>query len=183
MTATREYLSIIRELCTPNAHYTSVFDIPLDSLFTQDGYRHLVLDINNTLISNDQKRLSLRYLNWIDKAKSIGFDVYLLSNNRSYDKTYKIIKQTETKGLHFACKPLTYSLHELTRIYGINLKQTVLVGDQLLTDVVMGKWSRTHVILVDPIDKRMSFIKTVQRDIELKLIDWLEQNSGKSRRY
>lgn len=173
MTATKDYLSIIRELCTPNDHYASVFDIPLDYLYTQKGFRTLVLDVDNTLISVGQKKLSLRYLNWIDKAKAIGFDIYLLSNNRSYARIDKIIKQTETHGFHFACKPLTYSLKELSRTYKFNLKETIIIGDQLLTDIILGKWSRTYAILVDPIDKRMSFIKTVQRDVEVKILEWL----------
>ncbi len=172
MSAGKDYISIVRELCTPDDHYPTIFDIPVESLFAQ-GFRTLVLDVDNTLISYNQKKLSLRYLNWVDKAKSIGFDVYLLSNNRSFDRINKIIHQTETKGFCFSCKPLTYSLKALSRKYGINLKQTIIVGDQLLTDVILGKWSRTYVILVDPIDKKMSFIKTVQRDVELKLLNWM----------
>lgn len=167
-----EYLTIIQELCIPDEMYTSVFDINLDLLFRK-GYRHLILDVDNTIITHGQRRLSLRYLNWVDKAKSIGFDVYLLSNNLSYKRINRIIEQTETKGFHFSCKPLPFSIRELSRIYGINLKKSVLVGDQIFTDVVVGKWTKTHVILVDPIDKRMSFIKTVQRDLELKLLQWL----------
>jgi len=168
----KEYLAIIRELCTPDEHYSSVFDIPMESLFTQ-GFRNIVLDVDNTLITYNQKKLSLRYMNWIDKAKSIGFSVYLLSNNRSYDRINRIIQQTETQGFHFSCKPLSYSLKALSRNYNFRLKETIIIGDQLLTDIVLGKWTRTYSILVDPIDKRMSFIKTVQRDVEIKILDWL----------
>ena len=52
-----------------------------------------------------------------------------------------------------------------------------MVGDQLFTDVLIGNWLGANSVLVDPIDKRLSFFKTLQRQIELQLMRWLQRQN------
>lgn len=157
----------------PKAFYDSVFDIPISQLWTE-GYRVMLFDVDNTLIPREEKLLTLQYLNWIEKVKDLGFTVLLVSNNSSKRRIRRVAKQCQVKGIYFSCKPLVYSTRALLKREGFTPKEAIFVGDQVLTDVAMGNWARLYTILVEPINKKLSFIKTVQRNIEIWLLQQLD---------
>ena len=64
----------------------------------------------------------------------------------------------------------SYIFRDLANKHNIDFKKTITIGDQLFTDVIGGNWCKTYTILVDPLDKKLSFIKTLQRELELFLI-------------
>ncbi|MGE4169814.1 MAG: YqeG family HAD IIIA-type phosphatase [Candidatus Margulisiibacteriota bacterium] len=161
--------TVVYELLSPSEILERVEDIQLEALIAK-GYRALFLDIDNTLVSLKERNLSLQKLNWLSKAKALGFEVFFVSNNRSQRRIERFCKQAEVTGVYRAWKPFVYALQELAGEKGIDLEKSVVVGDQLLTDVILGRWVRAHTVLVDPIDKRLSFIKAVQREIEMTLI-------------
>ena len=165
----RDYLSIIKQLLTPKEIHESVLDIDLHALFNQ-GYSTVFLDIDNTILPVSQKQLSLKFQNWVEKVKEVGFNVFILSNNSSFNRVSKVCLSTQTTGLFFACKPLPFSIKDIAKKHHINLKKSIVVGDQLLTDVLLGNWVRAYPVLVDPLDKKLSFIKTLQREVELRLL-------------
>lgn len=166
----QEYKQIVRELLIPKAMYDSVLDIPFDTYYS-DGYRYMLFDVDNTLLSRDSKLLSLEYQSWIEKIKDYGFSVFLISNNSSYKRIKRVADQLRVKGLYFTFKPFTYSTRDLMKEHYIDPAKAIVIGDQLLTDVLLGNWLNIHTILVDPIDKKLSFVKTLQREIELAIFD------------
>ena len=164
-----DYLGIIKDLLTPKEIRSSVTEIPLESLY-QDGYHTMLIDVDNTILAASQRTLSLEHAHWVEKAKEIGFDVLLVSNNSSYRRIKRVCEHTKTTGIYFALKPFVFSIKDLAKRHGITLSQCLVVGDQMLTDVLIGNWIGAYPILVDPIDKKLSFIKTLQRELELFLL-------------
>jgi HAD superfamily phosphatase (TIGR01668 family) len=163
------YWSIIKALITPSAMAETVDDIPLETLY-KSGYRHLFLDVDNTLVTYGQTLVSLQKAQWVFQAKAMGFSVFLISNNSSHRRIVRVADQLELSGLYFAMKPFVFSLKEFAEDHQLDLKRCVVVGDQIFTDVVLGNWLRCHTILVDPLDKRVSFLRMLQRDIEVALL-------------
>ncbi|MFT5171442.1 MAG: HAD superfamily phosphatase (TIGR01668 family) [Candidatus Marinamargulisbacteria bacterium] len=164
-----EYLSILQRLLTPNDILEGVEDIPHEHLFSR-GFNTMLLDVDNTILPYHQKKISLQYINWIQKIKSFGFTVFLVSNNSSHKRIKTACLQTELTGLYFAMKPFVFSAKELIEDHGLEAEKCIVVGDQLLTDVILGNWLRAHTVLVDPLGKKLSFVKTVQRETELFLL-------------
>ena len=117
-----------------------------------------------------QKKLSLRHLNWIQTCKDMGFTIYIVSNNRSRKRIEKICKQVQCQGFYFACKPMTLTINDLVHFYDLDVKTSIVVGDQVLTDIVMGKWINAYSILVNPVDLNCSFIKRIQYKFEAFLL-------------
>ena len=70
-------------------------------------------------------------------------------------------------------KPLPFSLKEFAKIHKINLKKTIYVGDQILTDVFVGNWVKAYSVLVLSDKYPLTFIKTIQKDIEKKLLSFI----------
>lgn len=169
-----QYKTILKTLFLPNDIFDSVEDLPIESYFDK-GIRALICDVDNTLVSYADRYLSLPKLNWINKCKSCGLKVYFISNNSSFYRIETIAKQAQVDGLFFAAKPLPFSMEQFMKDHLLIPERTAFVGDQLLTDVILGKWMRCHTILVDPLDKRSSFIKAVQKKVETAILAKIQE--------
>ncbi|NBV82551.1 YqeG family HAD IIIA-type phosphatase [bacterium] len=170
-------LRLIRSLLSPNLVCSSIHDIPLEQLM-KSGYTSLWLDVDNTLVGVTQREATLRTLNWIQAAKSLGYSVFIVSNNRSQLRVDRICTQLGVDGIYRAMKPLPHSLKDFAQSRKIDLRRGIIVGDQLFTDIIVGNWVRGFSVLVDPLDKKLSLFKTVQRELELF---FLERVAGSSR--
>jgi uncharacterized protein len=168
-----DYKRIIQDFLLPKKHYKTVLEIPLEALY-KDGFRTILTDVDNTILPRSQKELSLQFANWVEKAKSIGFDFYLISNNSRYRRINKICKQVDVSGIHFACKPLTFSTRAFMKKHSLTPKETLFIGDQMLTDVIVGNWLKCTSILVDPFDNELSLIKAIQNNVEQVIKKWVK---------
>jgi len=171
-----EYIEIIRELLTPKQYEEKLENISLEKLKKLEKYA-IYLDIDNTILPYHQRRnVSMEKVSWINKAKSLGFEIYLVSNNINLYRIKRIAQELDIDyGLCFALKPFSFSLKEFAKQHCVNLKHSVIIGDQLFTDIILGNWLKCYTILVDPIDKKLSFLKTFQREIELFILQKLER--------
>ncbi len=174
MFAIRDYITICKQVLTPNHICESLDDIALLELY-QAGYRTFFLDVDNTLATYEETRVSLQRAQWVQTARSHGFEVYLLSNNSSFRRINIMAIQLNVTGLFFACKPFTYALTEFAGDHGILLEKSIIVGDKILTDVVVANWVRSCSILVEPLDKKHSFFRALQRDVVLQFLKILNQ--------
>lgn len=164
-----EYKELLRQLLTPDEICDAVEDINLDDLYAR-GFRTLLLDLDNTLMTYQQKELTLQKYNWVERLKIQGFRVFIISNNSSKRRVQRVAKQLMVDGMYFSTKPLVIGVKELAERHNIDVDRAIVVGDQVLTDVICGNWLGAHTVLVDPINKRLSFIKTLQREVELFLL-------------
>ena len=163
------YLEILKTLFIPNVIHRDVEQIDEDTLYNK-GYRTIFLDIDNTVMGYSEREISLKKATWIKRIIATGFKVYIISNNSGFRRINRVAKELNITGTYFSMKPFSFSFRDLAGRHNINLRKTITIGDQLFTDVLGGNWCKTYTILVDPLDKKLSFIKTVQREIELYLI-------------
>ena len=157
--------SFIKKLCIPNESCDYVWEINLDDLKAK-GLKTLFVDLDSTLLAHDQRFLSLKHLNWIQTCKEYGFEVVILSNNRSRRRVKRALDQIQCNGMYMACKPFTFCIHYLVRKYNIDLSTSVVIGDQLFKDVIVGNWLKLHTVLVKPLDLRLSFLFRLQKELE-----------------
>ncbi len=165
-----EYLEIARELLTPKQYEERLENISLEHLRKLNKYA-IYLDIDNTILPYHSRRVSFEKANWVNKAKSLGFELFLVSNNINFNRIKKIARDLDIdRGLCFALKPFSFSLREFAKKHRVNLERSVIIGDQIFTDIILGNWLKCYTILVDPVDKKLSFFKTTQREIEFSLL-------------
>jgi len=169
----QDYMEIIKTLIKPQEKQQTVEEIDLDRLYN-NGYRVLFLDLDNTLITYQQKTLSLQKMNWLAKVRKMGFEVFLVSNNSSYKRLKKVSEQIGVFGIFFALKPLVFGIKELATKWNVDLAKSVVVGDQLFTDIIAGNWLKTYTIMVEPMDKKVSFLRLMQRELEQFLLRKLQ---------
>ena len=142
----------------PDEMYRTFDEIPPEHL-RKMGVVAVLSDIDNTLAPYEQPEPDERIRGWIDGLRAAGISVALLSNN---DRE-RVERFNRTLGLPAywkSGKPFAKTLIRAMEEMGSDRTNTVVLGDQLLTDALAGKHIGLRVLIVPPIrDKRTLFFR------------------------
>lgn len=137
------------ERLLPDQIVNTVFDIDLNALKEQ-GVRGIITDLDNTLVSSKTALATPELVAWLAGVKEDGMQVVILSNNN----LHRVSKFAEPLGIPFipaARKPAGHAFRKALALLGLSPAQAVVVGDQMMTDVLGGRRMGLHTILVTPI--------------------------------
>jgi len=129
------------------------------------GIKGLLIDIDNTVTPYHSEEIPVDILEWLQKLNSAGIKFTPYSNA----KLYRIENFCRRFGLTnpgFALKPLNYGLKKALRIMGESREHVLMIGDQVFTDSLAGKFAGIRVVLVDPVSTREFPATRVMRRIE-----------------
>jgi HAD superfamily phosphatase (TIGR01668 family) len=124
----------------------------VDALYAQ-GFRGLIVDLDNTLMGFRQTELEADHLDWVARAHDRGFKIVLVSNNFT-ERVHGIAAQLGVECIANALKPLPFGVMKAMRMLGMPRHQMAVVGDQLFTDVLVGKVCGLYTILTEPIENK-----------------------------
>ncbi|MFA6620360.1 MAG: YqeG family HAD IIIA-type phosphatase [Bacilli bacterium] len=129
----------------------SFYEIPPE-FYQKMGMKNLLLDLDNTLAPYHEKEPSEKTKAWIEELKKAGLHLYIASNNTSARVTrYAALLGVEA--LSGLLKPFSFRLKKILKKEGFIPKETVLIGDQLMTDIPAASGAKIRSILVEPLDK------------------------------
>jgi HAD superfamily phosphatase (TIGR01668 family) len=152
----------------PDLFYDSVFEIPYEDLWKKN-IRGLIFDIDNTLTRFDEKQPSAKIVALLNKLERMGFRLCLVTNNTN-KRLGHFNENLNLPGIANAIKPLTRGLRYAMETMGTNPSTTVMIGDQLLSDVWAGRKAKVLTIMVRPVsDKDFWFVKA-KRWVEKKML-------------
>lgn len=165
-------------LTTPTFKVNKLWHIDLDTL-RQAGVTTVLLDMDNTVVPWHCAQVPPKAVAWIHKAKQEGFRLYLLSNNL-HARVAPLAQQLEIISVANACKPWKRGLRTLQKRYNVDIPHSVMIGDQIFTDILAGNLWGTKTILVDPLLKRegrMTWLaRTMERIIMKRSIQYGEED-------
>lgn len=133
----------------PFAIALSVYDIPL-SFYKDNNIKHVLLDLDNTLASYKEKTPSLKTKELINSLKNLGLSVAIASNNTS-ERVHNFAKELDISAYCALRKPFAGPLKKVIKKEGFKQEETILIGDQILTDVYAGNKAGIRVILTKPL--------------------------------
>jgi HAD superfamily phosphatase (TIGR01668 family) len=133
----------------PDAFARRLSAVSLEDLATR-GFRGIIIDLDNTLVGYGQDRIAARDVAWIAAAHARGFQVCLVSNNFD-DRVRRVASELGVPAISNALKPLPRGFCAALRVLGTRKAETVVVGDQLFTDVLGAKLLGLHAILTEPL--------------------------------
>ncbi|MCL5292284.1 MAG: YqeG family HAD IIIA-type phosphatase [Actinobacteria bacterium] len=148
----------------PSEYCRSIFDIDLKAL-KKAGFRGLAVDLDNTIIARGSHTPPEELKKWLIEAKSLGFKVCILSNNW-LTRVSRIAAQLDLPLVARAAKPRRRAFVQAVEEMGTTITTTVVVGDQIFTDVLGGNLAGTYTILVVPISDREAPHTRVLRRLE-----------------
>lgn len=159
----------------PRQKIATIYELVLTDLWEQ-GIRGIITDLDNTLVSAGTPLATPELIKWLDELQELGFKVVVLSNNGEA----RVSKFAAPLGIPFvygARKPRSAAFHRALSILNLEPEQTVVMGDQLLTDVLGGNRLGLYTVLVQPIALQEEGIFTrVNRMIE-KLVRLFNKNA------
>lgn len=137
----------------PNEFHHSFFDIDFERLYN-DGFQYIITDLDNTLISYDEALPTPAIHEAFQSIQTIGFQLVLLSNNHP-PRIAKFVAETDVKGFANARKPLLIGIKKAIKsMPGATKDNTVIIGDQLVTDIYGANRFGAYSILVNPLKKK-----------------------------
>ncbi len=153
-------------LLKPTIYQKSIYDISYEKL-KKKKIRALIFDLDNTVARIDQDHCPEKSKALISKLKK-DFDVFLLSNNtKRRVEPYR--NECEVEAVCNALKPSSRGLKKIMK-KGYSKNEMILIGDQLVTDILAGKLFSIPTILVDPLGEKDLKITKLNRFIEKKIL-------------
>ncbi|GGJ63236.1 hypothetical protein GGR02_001376 [Anoxybacillus voinovskiensis] len=152
----------------PNEYAKSVFAITPNEL-KKKGIKGIITDLDNTLVEWDRPSATPQLVEWFRAMKESGIQVVIVSNNNKK----RVQSFAEPLGIPFifeARKPLTRAFSEALQTMKLAKEEVVVIGDQLLTDVLGGNRLGLHTILVVPVAQTDGFWTKFNRKIERQLL-------------
>lgn len=151
----------------PTIYKKNIFSIDYKKL-KKMGIKCLVFDLDNTLGLIEEKTCPSRTKELIKELQE-DFLVLISSNNtKGRIEPYK--KELGIGGVANSLKPTTRGLRKIKSEYKLKKKEMVMIGDQIVTDILAGNNFKIMTILVDPLGLKDLKITGLNRWIEGKII-------------
>jgi uncharacterized protein len=127
--------------------------------------RGLIVDLDDTLVGHRQLHPDEQDAAWIAEAVARGIRVVIVSNNvRAW--VQNVAGRLNVGFVHNALKPFPGGFGRALRVLGTTKRQTLVIGDQVFTDVLGASLLGLRTILTDPL--------VVRNDFWMRLLRWLE---------
>ncbi|GGG11125.1 YqeG family HAD IIIA-type phosphatase [Paenibacillus abyssi] len=149
----------------PDQIVKTIYDINLDELHKK-GLTGIITDLDNTLVGARDPIATPELVAWLDHLRERGFKVVIVSNN-NMTRVSRFSEPLKIPFIHAARKPASRAFRKALQVLELPAEQTVVIGDQMLTDMLGGRRMGLHTILVTPIAPKDEGIMTrVNRKIE-----------------
>jgi len=149
----------------PRLRVKSIYDIPLDDLYAQ-GIRGVITDLDNTLVGARVPLATTELIHWLKLVKEKGMQVVIVSNNND-SRVGAFSTPLQIPYIHAARKPTQGAFRKALNILNLQPNETIMVGDQMMTDVFGGNRMGLYTVLVAPIaPNEEGFTTKINRRLE-----------------
>ena len=163
-------------LLTPEYMFDT-FDAVTPEFLLSLGIKALLIDIDNTLAPYEQPEPDERIKGWIASLAAAGIGIAFVSNNDA-ERVELFNRTLGVPAYSKSGKPFKKNLVRAMNDLGGTLENTVMLGDQLLTDALAGHNLGVRCIIVPPIrDKKNAFFK-FKRWLEKPVVKKFKKRNG-----
>ena len=164
---------IISKYFFPDYKYKNINEIDVE-LLANLGIKYAILDIDNTLVPYTSPKPDDNAINFLEKLKNNGIEFCFASNN-NIERINLFNEDIKAPGFANAKKPLLFGIKKAMEFYDSTKENTVMIGDQVFTDICGGKRAEILTILVDPIKEVDTAFFKFKRYFERKIIKRYEK--------
>jgi HAD superfamily phosphatase (TIGR01668 family) len=157
----------------PSEHVKSIFEIQAESLKGR-GIKGIITDLDNTLVEWDRPFATPELIEWFQSMVDQGITVTIVSNNNR-DRVEAFASPVNIPFIFRARKPMGKAFKKALKSMKLKSEEVVVIGDQLLTDVLGGNLIGLHTILVVPVTQSDGFFTKFNRRIERSILKKLKQ--------
>ncbi|KAB2333945.1 YqeG family HAD IIIA-type phosphatase [Bacillus mesophilum] len=157
----------------PNQHVKSIFEITPDTL-AEKGVKGIITDLDNTLVEWDRPNATPKLIKWFEDMKNSNIKVTIVSNNNE-NRVKAFSEPLNIPFIYQARKPMGRAFRRALAEMDLQQEETVVIGDQLLTDVLGGNRSGFHTVLVVPVAQTDGFVTRFNRKVERRILNFFRK--------
>ena len=166
-------MGLIKKYFMPNDYVQSVFQIDIEKL-ANSGFKGIITDLDNTLVGWDVKTPTKEIQEWFKKANDLGLTITIVSNNNE-KRVSGFSKDLDVDFIFKARKPMGRAFKKAIQHMNIKPEETIVIGDQMLTDVLGGNNNGLYTIMVVNVKKTDGFLTRLNRIIERRLLNYFKR--------
>lgn len=163
----------------PDRYFSRISKIDIQKDIVDKGFTYILLDIDNTIFTRDTHEVPRDIAFWLSQARNAGLTICLLSNNW-HEGVHTLAKQLDLPIVSHAVKPLPPAYFIALQKIGAKRKNTVAIGDQLITDVIGAHLLGIKAYLVCPLVEHDLKHTLLLRNVERKFIGHLTPEGASS---
>lgn len=151
------------KLFIPKMYQKDIFSINYDYLIKQ-GYKLIIFDLDNTIGSIEENICNQKVVNFLnDLNKKIKI---VIASNSLPKRVSLFCKNLECNFFSLSLKPSNITIFKIKKKYNLLYSEMVIIGDQVMTDILIGNRKGLFTILVDPIKDKDFKITSFNRKLE-----------------
>ncbi len=133
------------------------------------GVSGVILDIDNTLEPYEHPEPGEHVVAWLNSLSAVGIKTAIVSNN-NWSRVNLFNKDIGMPAYAKAAKPFKKNLLRAMSDMGTDKNNTVLMGDQVFTDVWAAHNAGIKAILVEPINDKRDILTRFKRLLEIPVL-------------
>ncbi|MBO7304024.1 MAG: YqeG family HAD IIIA-type phosphatase [Clostridia bacterium] len=156
----------------------NTFDMADADFLTDIGVKGIILDIDNTLEPYEHPLPGEHVIRWLNSLRDRGIKAAIVSNN-GRERVELFNGELGLPAYYKAKKPFKKNLLRAMSDMGTSPDDTVLMGDQVFTDVWAAHNARIRAILVPPINDKRDVLTRFKRLLEKPVLKKYEKRKNK----
>lgn len=136
----------------PTDVVSSVYDISYKKLY-DSGITQILIDLDNTLITYQEHTANDAVKSLFQELISIGFSLCIVSNSGTH-RVMPVASVLNVPYVAYAKKPFKTGLKKALQMLDAKPETSIMIGDQLMTDVFAARRLGMSVILVKPLKRK-----------------------------
>lgn len=137
-----------------------------------NNIKAVITDLDNTLIAWNHPTAQEETINWIELMRSNGIKVVIISNNKG-DRVEKVAKALDVGHLSRAAKPSRKGFKKFFNKYEYDKTEVLMVGDQVLTDILAANRFGIQNVLVRPLMDSDAWNTKINRFFEMLIMKYV----------
>lgn len=148
----------------PDLYVESIYQIDIEALKAK-GINTIITDLDNTLVEANSPKYTPKLVKWLDDLQEQGFKVMILSNNNKI-RVSEFAEALTIPYIYRAQKPISTSYKRALNMLNSKVNESVIIGDQMMTDIFGGNRIGLYTILVSPISQKEGRGTKINRKME-----------------
>ncbi len=157
----------------PDQHAKDIFEITPERLM-ENGIKGVITDLDNTLVEWDRPNATPKLVKWLEEMKNSNIKITIVSNNNE-SRVKAFSEPLDIPFISAARKPFRRAFNQAAHQMALKKEETVVIGDQLLTDVLGGNRGGFRTILVVPVAQTDGFFTRFNRMVERRILNWFQK--------
>ena len=155
-------------LLRPNFIVSKVSEVT-PRFLREQGVRAVMVDLDDTLVAAGARTLDPTFTSWLDTLKAAQLPVLILSNG-SKARVAQWSQELGVLGMALVGKPSSFAFWRGLRRLDTRAGETVMIGDQLFTDILGANLVGMTSVLVTPLSPGKLLHTRFLRHVEARIL-------------